>query len=115
LPLGITVCRFGNIFYFGLAAFFVAQIYSVPVGLPEVAIIVLGAILAGTATAGASGLLTLPMLGFVLSPLGLPLEAVLVIFLAIDTIIDPMRTFLIVYVNTAATALVAPRRSGDAS
>ncbi len=114
LSLGTTVCRFGNIFYFALAAFFVAQVYAVPVGLNEFTIILIGAVLAGTATAGASGVLTLPMLGFVLSPLGLPLEAVLVIFYAIDTIIDPMRTFLIVYVNAAATALVAPKAEHEA-
>jgi proton glutamate symport protein len=109
LSLGTTVCRFGNILYFALASYFVAQIYGVPLGLPEFLMIVIGSVLAGTATAGASGLLTLPMIGFVLSPLGLPVEAILVIFIAIDTFIDPMRTFIIVYVNVAATVLVAPK------
>jgi hypothetical protein len=45
----------------------------------------------------------------VLGPLGLPVEAVLVIMMAVDAVIDPMRTFLIVYVNIAATALIVPR------
>jgi hypothetical protein len=29
--------------------------------------------------------------------------------MAVDAVIDPMRTFLIVYVNIAATALIVPR------
>jgi len=114
LSLGTTVCRFGNIFYFALAAYFVAQIYGVPLGPTEFLIIVIGSVLAGTATAGASGLLTLPMIGFVLSPLGLPVEAVLVIFFAIDTFVDPMRTFLIVYVNVTTAVLVAPKAGYEA-
>ena len=61
------------------------------------------------ATAGSSGILTLAMIGIVLGPLGLPVEAVLIIMMAVDAVIDPMRTFLIVYVNIAATALIVPR------
>jgi hypothetical protein len=72
-----------------------------------------GVIFAGTATAGASGIVTLSMLSIVLDPLHLPMEAVLVIFMAIDPIIDPFRTFLIVYVNMAATALIADRSEAE--
>lgn len=109
LPLGMTLGRFGNIFYFGLGVFFVAQIYNTQLELIHYCIMLVGVIFAGTATAGASGIVTLSMLGIVLEPLGLPLEAVLIIFMAIDPIIDPFRTFLIVYVNMAATSLVAGR------
>lgn len=115
LPLGMTLGRFGNIFYFALATFFVAQIYNMPLSAMHYLIIFIGVIFSGTATAGASGIVTLSAIGIVLAPLGLPVEAVLVIFMAIDTIIDPLRTFLIVYVNMAATSLVAQRarESGD--
>jgi class 3 adenylate cyclase len=74
---------------------------------------VVGSLLAGTATAGASGLLTLPMISLILDPLGLPVESILVVFMAIDSLIDPMRTLLIVYVNIATTALVAGRENGS--
>ncbi|GMO29445.1 MAG: hypothetical protein Pg6A_17590 [Termitinemataceae bacterium] len=107
LPLGMTLGRFGNIFYFAIAAFFVAQIYNTPLGLIHYLIIFIGVIFGGTATAGATGIVTLSMISIVLNPLGLPVEAVLVIFMAIDTIVDPFRTFLIVYVNIAATSLIA--------
>ncbi len=47
------------------------------------------------------------MLDIVLNPLRLPLEAVLVLFIAIDPILDPFRTLGIVHTGIAATALVA--------
>ncbi len=112
-PLGVTVLRFGNIMYFALASCFVAQIYNATLSFSSLLLIVVGALLAGTATAGASGLLTLPMISLILDPLGLPVESILVVFMAIDSLIDPMRTLLIVYVNIATTALVAPRETEE--
>jgi Na+/H+-dicarboxylate symporter len=47
------------------------------------------------------------MLNLVLQPLGLPLEAVLVLFIAIDPIVDPIRTLGIVHTGIAATAVIA--------
>ncbi len=108
-PLGVTILRFGNIMYFAIASCFVAQIYGTQFGATSVMIVVVGSLLAGTATAGASGLLTLPMLSLILDPLGLPVESILVVFMAIDSLIDPMRTFLIVYTNIATTALISER------
>jgi proton glutamate symport protein len=109
LPLGITIGRYGNIVYFALASLFVMQLYNQPWSAAGLAIVVLGSVLAGMATAGSSGILTLAMIGIVLGPLGLPVEAVLIVMMAVDTVIDPMRTFLIVYVNIAATALIVRR------
>ncbi|MDR1626837.1 MAG: dicarboxylate/amino acid:cation symporter [Spirochaetia bacterium] len=110
LPLGMTLGRFGNIFYFGIAVFFVAQIYETDLGLMSYVVIFIGIILAGTATAGASGIVTISVISIALVPLRLPVEAVLVILMAIDPIIDPFRTLLLVYANVAATAVVADRR-----
>jgi proton glutamate symport protein len=110
LPLGMTLGRFGNVFYFAVAVFFVVQIYGMEPSAAQYAMIFLGVIFAGTATAGASGIVTLSVISMVLSPLNLPVEAVLVIFMAIDPIIDPFRTFLLVYGNISATTLIAGKR-----
>ncbi|MDR1238667.1 MAG: cation:dicarboxylase symporter family transporter [Treponema sp.] len=110
LPLGMTLGRFGNVFYFAVAAFFAVQIYGINLTAVQYGMIFLGVIFAGTATAGASGIVTLSVISIVLSPLNLPVEAVLVIFMAIDPIIDPFRTFLLVYGNIGATALIADKR-----
>jgi len=109
LPLGLTLGRFGNIFYFALGIFFIGQLYNTPFEPIHYLIILVGVILAGTATSGASGIATLSMLGIVLDPLSLPIEAVLVIFMAIDPIIEPFRTVLNMNMNMAATSLVAER------
>jgi proton glutamate symport protein len=47
------------------------------------------------------------MLGLVLDPLKLPLDAVLVLFVAIDPIINPFRTLCIVQTGMATTAMIA--------
>jgi proton glutamate symport protein len=109
LPLGITVLRIGNILYFAFSACFVAQIYGATLSAQSVLLIIVGSLFAGTATAGSSGLLTLPMLGIILDPLGLPVESILVVFMAIDSLIDPMRTLLIVYGNITTTSLISDR------
>lgn len=59
-----------------------------------------------------TGILTLTMLGIVLEPLQLPLEAVLVLFVAIDPIINPFRTLGIVHTGIAATAIIADMETG---
>jgi hypothetical protein len=111
LPLGMTLGRFGNIYYFAVAVFFVAQIYGTPIGVMQLVSIFFGVLLAGTATAGASGIVTLSVISIALTPLSLPVEAILVIFMAIDPIIDPFRTFFLVYGNMAATAMIADKKS----
>lgn len=112
-PLSITICRFGSVIYFSLGALFVAQLYDKTLSLSDFSIIIIGSILAGMATSGVSGILTLTMLGIVLEPLKLPLEAVLVLFIAIDPLMDPFRTLSIVHTGMAATAVVAQERQGD--
>ncbi|MEO1590376.1 MAG: cation:dicarboxylase symporter family transporter [Cyanobacteria bacterium J06632_22] len=114
-PLSITVCRFGSVVYFALGAVFVAQLYDEPLGLGSIFIIVVGSIFAGMATSGVTGILTLTMLGIVLEPLQLPLEAVLVLFAAIDPVMDPFRTLGIVHTGIAATAMIADRETTPAA
>ena len=59
------------------------------------------------ATSGQSGVLTLTMLSIVLSPLGLPLDAVLVLLIAIDPLINPFRTLTIVGTSITVTSFVS--------
>lgn len=109
VPLAITLCRFGSVVYFALAALFVAQLYNNTLGWSGYAIAMLASILAGMATSGVTGVLTLTLLQVVLDPLGLPLDAALVLFIAIDPIVDPFRTLGIVHTSLAATAAIADR------
>lgn len=106
-PLSITLCRFGSVIYFAAATLFVVQLYQKPLTFSMLAMIIVGSILAGMATAGVTGILTLTMLGLVLEPLKLPLDAVLVLFVAVDPIMDPFRTLSIVHTGIATTAMIA--------
>lgn len=115
MPLSMTLCRYGNVLYFGLGAIFVIQLYNETFGLKELILIVISVVFAGMATSGVTGILTLTMLGIVLNPLGLPLDAVLVLFIAIDPIMDPFRTLINVQMGMTATALIATRGDDDLS
>ncbi|MEM6435797.1 MAG: cation:dicarboxylase symporter family transporter [Cyanobacteria bacterium P01_D01_bin.115] len=106
-PLSITVCRFGSIIYFAAATMFVMQLYQKPLDFGTLWVILVGSVLAGMATSGVTGILTLTMLGLVLAPLKLPLDAVLVLFVAIDPIINPFRTLSIVHTGMATTSVIA--------
>ncbi len=113
LPFGTAIGRFGNILYFSLAAVFVAQLYGLELVLGQFIIITISSILAGIATAGASGAATIGVLAFVLVPLRLPAEAIITVFIAIDVLVDPIRTLLIVHTNMAATSLIAEPRAAE--
>ena len=110
VPLGITACRFGNMIYFAVATLFVAQLYQIPVSSTELIVVLLGSVLAGLATAGTSGIMTLVMLGLVLSPLGLPLDGVLPLLIVIDPLIGPLRALTNVQLNLAVAALMVEKR-----
>lgn len=111
IPLGTVLGRYGNIMYFSFAAIFVTQLYNIPLGFMEYIYIVVISAFAGIATAGQTGTLTLPLFGIILEPLGVPVSAVLVLFLAIDPIIDLGRTLINVYTNCAIVTMIAPMPS----
>lgn len=115
LPLGITIGRFGNAMYFALAGVFVAQLYEVPLGVESICAIVFCGALAGMATSGASGAVTLTMLMMVLEPLRIPWEAALALFIAVDTLAEPVRTMLTVHSSCAFAALLSEREPRKSS
>ncbi len=108
-PLSFTLCRTGPTLYFALATLFVAQLYNVELDLSGICVVFFSSIFAGLATAGASGLVLLSMLSLVLAPLGLPVDAVLVLFIIIDPIIGPFRVLAIVHTACAIITLVLPK------
>lgn len=115
IPLGITLLRYGNIFYFAVVTMFIAQLYDINLGVTEFMVVIIGTIFAGMATAGATGFATISFIAVVLNPLGVPYEAIIVILYAIDTILDPMRTTLIVHTNIMSTSLISKIYQGDRS
>jgi len=112
LPLGTTVFRFGPALYYAVGTLFIAQLYGRPLEWTEIALVIGLSAFAAVASSGASGPLTLAMVSLVCVPLRLPYEAALVLFIAVDALLDPLRTLGIVVGNCAAASwLEAGRRS----
>ena len=100
VPLGATTKMDGcAAIYPALAAIFVAQFFGVELGISDYLLIAFVSIVGSTATAGLTGAVV--MLTLTLSTLGLPLEGV-GLLLAVDPVLDMMRTMT----NVAGQALV---------
>lgn len=110
VPLTFTLCRIGPTLYFSLATMFVVQVYNLDMNLGVFLLIAFGSVLAGTATAGSSGVSLLTMLGIVSGPLGLPLDAVLILFVVIDPIVAPFRVLAIVHSSCALITVILPKQ-----
>jgi Na+/H+-dicarboxylate symporter len=109
VPLSVSLLRIGPVIYYVAATVFVAQLYGKPLGITELSVVLSASILAGFASAGMTGLLTVSLVGLTCSYLGLPFEAAFILFLAVDPICDMLRTLVLVIGNNAAVSLICPR------
>ena len=100
VPIGATTKMDGcAAIYPALAAITVAQLFGIPLGVTDYLLIAFVSVVGSAATPGPTGAVV--MLTLTLSTLGLPLEGV-GLLLAIDPILDMMRTAT----NVAGQALV---------
>ena len=67
------------------------------------------------AASGAPSIVSRSMISMVLAPLGIPAEAIIVILLAIDPIVDPVITLVSTYPNYAVTAIIASEGASAAA
>ena len=104
LPVGATVNMDGTALYQALSAVFVAQLFGLDLGLDKLVLLILAALIGSIATAAIPGG-GLIMLAFVLSTVGLPLEGIAII-LAIDPILDAIRTAINVSGDNACSILL---------
>jgi len=104
LPLGATVNMDGTALYEAVAALTIAQMYGVPLDVPQQALVLLTALLASVGAAGIP-MAGLVMLIVVLQAVGLPLEGIGTI-IAVDRVLDMMRTATNVWSDLVGTAVV---------
>lgn len=109
VPLATSLLRTGPILYYVCATLFVAQLYDRSLGMGELAIVMAASILAGLASAGMSGVVTISLTGLACSYVGLPFEAAFLLFVAIDPVCDMLRTLVLVIGNSATVALICDR------
>lgn len=109
VPLGFTVNRIGSICYYAIATIFIANIYGVDLGVSGLIIVLFGSMLAGLASAGTTGVLTVATVAIVCDLLKLPHEAAIVLLIAVDPIMDMIRTASHVYGNVAVSSFVCSK------
>jgi Na+/H+-dicarboxylate symporter len=107
VPFGSVFVRAGSALYFALAAVFVANLYGLPVNATEMAWIAAASAGAAFLSAGQNGLGTIGYASVVLSVLQLPVEAAVVLLVAVDLICDGPRNVLSLVCTCAVIALVS--------
>jgi len=113
IPLGVSLNPHGNVIHFTLAAIFVAQLYGIAINAADMVVLMITAVLAAVAAAGAPGIAALSMLAIVFEPLGLPVSIGIILFAAIDPIIDPLLTMVNIHGNCASASLISEKVEKD--
>ena len=111
LPINLITFRYGTSVYFVLAMMFVLNVYEEPMSVSVFFTILLGCVFASLSSLGLVDIATLSSIEVVARPLGVPVEAVLLIFVAIDPLVNPLRALLNVYASMMVTSLVTDNRN----
>lgn len=107
VPLGATINMDGTAIMQGVAVFFVAQVYGVPLTMKMIITVVLTATLASIGTAGVPGAGTI-MLSMVLQSVGLPLDG-MGLLMGVDRLVDMGRTTTNITGDAVCTAVIASK------
>ena len=104
-PLGATINMDGTAIMQGVATVFIAQAYSIDIGLGGYTMVILTATMASIGTAGVPGV-GLITLALVLQQVGLPVEGIALI-IGVDRLLDMLRTAINVGGDATVAAIVA--------
>lgn len=107
IPLGATINMDGTAIMHGVATVFLANVYGIDLGLGGYLTVISISVLASIGTAGVPGV-GIVMLAMVLNQLGMPLEGIGII-LAVDRIIDMMRTVVNITGDAVVTTIVGQK------
>jgi Na+/H+-dicarboxylate symporter len=108
VPLSISLLRIGAVAYFVCGTLFIAALYSRGLTPLDLGLLVLVSVLAGFASSGMTGILTVSLVGTTCGYLNLPFEAAFVLFVAVDPICAMARTAVTVIGSCAAVSMVCP-------
>lgn len=105
VPLGATINMDGTAIMQGVAVVFVAQAYSIELGMADYLTVITTATMASIGTAGVPSV-GLVMLSMVFSSVGLPVEGIAMI-IGIDRILDMARTTVNITGDAICTTIIA--------
>lgn len=109
VSLGHTLCKYGKSMVFCVGAVYSFYLYDIPVTFFSLVSIFILSILAGMAASGAPSIISRTMIALVLSPLGVPSEAIIIILLTVDPVTDPVITLVSTYPNYAVAAMLSEK------
>ncbi len=107
IPLGATINMDGTAIMQGVAVFFIAQLYGIPLTPQMIITVILTATLASVGTAGVPGAGTI-MLSMVLQSVGLPLDG-MGLLMGVDRLVDMGRTTTNITGDAVCTAVIATK------
>ncbi len=113
VPLGVALCRFGPVTYYAISTLFIAQLYDVHLHVAQLVVVLLASMAAGLASSGSNGLITIAMVALVCGPLGLPVGAAMVLFIAVDPVVAGFRVVSIVYGTCSLASVICEREEQD--
>ena len=112
VPLGISLNPQGTSLYFLIVTLFMANLFDVHLNIDGYFVAGLSSMLAGMSITGVPAIAGLSMLSIVMSPLGLPTEAAIILVLAINPLIEPLITVINITGHSMTAILVATTGSG---
>jgi len=114
VPLCVLIGRHAFVMYGAMSLIFAMQLYQLPVNAAAAANIVFGSAFIAAATAGMPAVPFLTALTIVARPIGVPLEAVIPILLAVLPMVDPLGTAAAVQAQGAICSLIIGTRESAA-
>lgn len=105
LPIGATINMDGTSLYVAIASIFIAQVYGVPLGFQQEALIFLTAIAVSVGTAGIPGA-SVGLITIVLASSGIPVEG-LAMVVGVDRILDMSRTTVNITGDAAGAVILS--------
>lgn len=109
-PVSLATCRYGIVFYYAILSVISAQIFSIPLEFYDYLLIIIATVFTGF-SAASPGIINVSLLAIILSSLSIPSSLTIILFTAIDPLIDPIRTSFTIYINAYCSVLSFPRNS----
>ncbi|NEX64807.1 dicarboxylate/amino acid:cation symporter [Noviherbaspirillum sp. 17J57-3] len=106
-PIAPVFIKAGEALFFSVLAIFLANLYGHPLSLGEASMLCILSWVAALLSVGVYGVKSVVLGTFVMSSLGLPLEAVLPVFILLESICEGARNLLSFLVSSALFALVS--------
>lgn len=104
-PLALSLYRYGTIFYYMFSTIIWAQLFSVPLSVGDY--VVAGFLSFCLSFAAVStGVVNLGLLALILAPVSVPSALPLILLVAVEPLLDPMRTIFTIYLNAYVMIMV---------